>query len=130
MFGYPIVSLGSEVDEHPGMQLIAQNLNSGAACLDCWMAEGCIRDNKRGLLYAFLEGFSVDNMNKAQLFNQVKVLNSKLTEARALIAEMESSLLEIDQLRQENRRLKLRLETQLFVFAKSGRSHELPPPSP
>lgn len=129
VFGYSAVSIGSEIDEHPGMSLIVQNLNSrdSSSLLECWMAEGNVKDNKRGLLYQYLDGFAIESMNKAQLFNHVKTLNSMLAEAKAKISELESFELELEHLRQENRRLKLKLETQLFVFAKAGRLHELQP---
>ena len=84
------------------------------------MAEGNVKNDKRGLLFQYLDGFVIESMNKAQISNHVKTLNSMLAEAKAKISELESFELELEHLRQESRRLKLKLETQLFVFAKAG----------
>lgn len=130
VFGYSSISLGSEIDDHPGNLLIIEALNSDSSALDCWLAVGDVRSNNKGLLYDHLKGMSLEKMTKGQMMNFVKSQDKELVEARARISELERSSIELEQLRDENRRLKIRLETQLFVFAKSGRSREILPPSP
>ena len=127
VFGYPAVSLGPEIDEHPGMLLIVEHLNKSSPLLDCWLVKGTVKDNKQGLLYAHLTGFDVDTMNKTQLLNYVKVLGRKLAEANAKASEVDTMSIELEQLLHENRRLNRKLETQRCVFIKAGRESELLP---
>ena len=128
VFGYSAISLGAQIDEHPGMSLIISAL--GSSSLDCWLAEGSIVQHTRGLLHDFLSGMSLESMTKGQMMHHVKTLKKELVDAKAQILELESVSIQNEELRSENRRLKIRLETQLFIFAKAGRSHEVLPPSP
>ena len=130
VFGYNAVSLGPELDEHPGMRLIADSVKLETALLECWMERGDLRSNRRGLLYNYLPGVPVDSMTRGQLLRRVKELSGQVDEAKATITDMESAMLETDQLRNETRRLKRRLEIYERVFCRAGRESEIPPPSP
>ena len=130
VFGYNAVSMGSEIDEHPGMLLIADHVRRETKALECWTSSGDVRQHRRGLLYFCLPGFSVDEMNKVQLLNHIRELNQKAEADRMAIAEMQSAVLENETLRNENARLQRRLEVQVRVFCRAGRADEVPPPSP
>ena len=127
IFGYQVVSMGKEIDEHPGMQLIVEGLNNRSPALDCWIEDGDIRNYKRGLLYKHILDLPAESMPKTVLIKRFKGLDGKLKEYVDRVQQMES---EIEQLRQENRRLKNRIETQEFVFIRAGRSNLLLPSTP
>lgn len=130
VFGYLAVSMGDDIDEHPGMALIVDALNSGSQALECWLAEGTVRENPRSLLFDYLAGIPLELMSRPQLLNHVKRQESKIAEYKAQIEEMTAITIQVEQLQLANTRLNLRLQTQLRIFARAGRSHELPPPSP
>ena len=130
IFGYSEVSMGCEIDEHPGMALIVRAFNENSPDLDCWMEEGNPRSNPKGLLYDHINNLPEETMTRAQLLNRVKSLKGELSECKMNIAELESTALQMEPLRRENSRLKVRLETQLRIFTRAGRLNELPPPSP
>ena len=130
VFGYPYVSLGNEIDEHPGMKMIIENVKKNANALECWTSDGDIRKYKRGLLYPYLPGFDVQDMTKAQLVNHVKELNEKIRDDETRLATLETLPVENDELRRENKRLKRRMEIQEMLFIQGGRASELLPPSP
>ena len=119
--------MGKEIDEHPGMQLIVEGLNNRSPALDCWIEDGDIRNYKRGLLYKHILDLPAESMPKTVLIKRFKGLDGKLKEYVDRVQQMES---EIEQLRQENRRLKNRIETQEFVFIRAGRSNLLLPSTP
>ena len=127
IFGYNVVSMGNEINEHPGMQLIVECLNSNSPSLDCWVGGKDMKHYKRGLLYHHIIDLPVESMPRFLLVKRFKSLDNELKEYSAKNREMESN---IEQLERENRRLKTRLEAQEFAFVRSGRSHLLLPPTP
>ena len=130
VFGYNAVSMGEEIDEHPGMRMIVDGLKKESDALVSWTASGSIQDNKRGLLFNYLPGIELKDMTKMQLLNQVKEMSEAMQEAKTKITEMESAVLENEQLRAENRRLKRRVDLQEHIFITAGRASQLLPPSP
>lgn len=130
VFGYLAVSIGSEIDDHPGMLLIADHARRGTELLECWTSNGDIRSHRRGLLYFCLPGFAVDKMNRTQLINHIRELTQKMEADRMTIVEMQSAVLESEALRDQVARLQRRLEVQVRVFCRAGRADEVPPPSP
>ena len=130
VFGYEAVSLGEEIDSHPGMHLIIDSLKRGSDALDIWTAGWDIRKNKHGLLYYHLPGFNIEEMTRVQLLNHMKQLNRTLEEKSTKIVELETTAIQNEELKAENRRLKRRLDIQEHVFISSGRASELLPPSP
>ena len=126
VFGYETVSMSSEIDDHPGMKLIIESVNSGSPSLDCWTADGDVRKNRRGLLYHHLVGISEESMSKSMLVKHARDLKKKNEEMSAKLAATES---ENEQVRDENKRLKTKVETLEFVFITSGREHLLRPPA-
>ena len=74
VFGYNGVSVGAEIDNHPGMMLMIESLKKGSPTLDCWAARGDIRKNGRGLLFNYLPGISFKDMTRLQLRNYVAEL--------------------------------------------------------
>lgn len=130
VFGYEAVSIGDEIDDHPGMAMIIECAKKNTDVLETWVTEGNIRTYKRGLLYYHLTGFEVQDMTRKQLLNHVKELKSTLEESKAKIVELESSATELDELRRLVKRYKRRLDIQEHVFIYGGRAQELLPPSP
>ena len=130
VFGYNYVSMGEEIDDHPGMKMIIENVKKNADILECWTSDGDIRNNKRGLLYLHLPGFDIHDMTRAQLVNHVKELNEKIRDNETRLATLETLTVENDELRRENERLKRRMEIQERLFIQGGRESELLPPSP
>ena len=127
VFGYNAISIGDEIDEHPGMLLIANELNKASPTLQYWMANGDIKENKHGLLYPYLTCVDLPKMTKAQMLNYVRNLKSELAESKHMNTQAESLSIQIEELQRENRILKMRLETQRYIFTKAGRSQELQP---
>ena len=130
VFGYNGVSIGSEIDDHPGMMLIADNMKRETQSLECWIESGDSRQYRRGLLYYCLPGFEVKEMSRLQLLNHIKELNAKIDEDRATIAAMELAVLETEQLRNLVERQQRRIGVYERMFARRGREDEILPPSP
>lgn len=127
VFGYDAISMGEEIDEHPGMRMIIEGLKKESSTLVSWTAGGSIRDNKRGLLYNYMPGIDFKDMTRMQLLNQVKEMSGMVEEAKIKFAEMEGALIENEQLRVENRRLKRKVDLQEHIFITAGRASELLP---
>ena len=127
VFGYDSISIGNEIDSHPGMMLIIENANKTESPLECWMAEGTLKENRHGLLFSHLDEFDIEKMSKTQLVKHAKQLKRKLDEFKL---QTENLSAENQRAASEIRRLKLRLDTQKYVFTKAGRAHQLLPPSP
>ena len=130
VFGYNGVSLGSEIDDHPGMMLIADNIKRETQSLECWIEGGDIRKYRRGLLHYCLPGFEVKDMSRLQLLNHIKELDARINESRSTIAGMESAVLETEQLRNLVERQQRRIGVYERMFSRRGREDELLPPSP
>ena len=119
VFGYHAISIGDEIDEHPGMSLIAGELNKTPTSLQSWMAFGTIKENKRGLLFPYLTDIQMEKMTRAQLVNYTQGLKSEVSEVKTKMVEMESHLLRLER---ENRGLKMRIETQRYMLEKARQS--------
>ena len=130
VFGYPAISMGFEIDEHPGMALIAHAMNTDSPDLSCWMAEGNAKSNPKGLLFDHLSGLPDEAMTRAQLLNRVRLLKGDLSECKFKIAELELVALQNDSLQNRIRSLERRLEQQIRIFTREGRASELLPTSP
>lgn len=130
VFGYSVVSVGEEIKEHPGMAMIIEAIRKEAETLQCWVLTNDVRTYKRGLLYHYLPGFDIQEMTKMQLVQHVMELKELLQESKAKIVELESSVVEIHELRRANKRFKRRLDIQERIFIQGGRASELLPPSP
>ena len=105
VFGYEAVSMGSEIDDHPGMKLIVEGLGSEA--LRCWTAAGDLRSNRRGLLYRHLPGVPLETMSKPMLVKRSKEADAKYEELSTRFNALEW---EAEHTKEENKRLKRRLE--------------------
>lgn len=117
VFGYDAVLMGSEIDQHPGMLLIIENIKRASSALECWMATGEPHTNKQGMLYIHLKDNQPEAMTKTQLLKQLRELKRSVEEKDR----------EIQMHSRENRQLKQRLEAQRFVFTRAGRANELLP---
>ena len=115
LFGYETVSMGNEVEKHPGHRLIVEHMNSKSDLLECWMLNGSLQTNTRGILHSFVLTIGENQMTRAQLLNHVDSLKRKLEEQQGRISELESYESEIFSLRKENRRLKHRLRFQTIM---------------
>ena len=130
IFGYDAVSVGQEVDEHPGMRLIEDHCRRESSCLECWTEIGNIRQHSRGLLFYCLPGVALEQMTRLQLMNHVKQLSANMEEYKATIAGMETAVLETEQLRNLVERQQRRIGVYERMFSRRGREDELLPPSP
>lgn len=59
------------VEEHPGFRRIVQLLNEAPSELRSWMAHGCVRTNRRGVLWKFIHSTDPTEKSRAQLLAQV-----------------------------------------------------------
>jgi len=130
VFEHDAVSSGEEIDYHPAFKLMIESMNAQNSSFEYWMAEGTLQTNKKGLLFKHLSSVSTKESTRAQLINQIETLEKQIEESKKRNAELELQELECQQLRAENKRLKIRCRTHEILFVKSGRADELLPPSP
>jgi hypothetical protein len=110
VFGYDAVSIGDEIDSHPGIRMIIEHLKKGSSELQIWTSSGDIRQHKHGLLFNHLPGLSTTEMTRAQLLTHVKELDEIINESKYRIVELESTAIQMQELRRENRQLKSTLK--------------------
>jgi hypothetical protein len=77
IFGFESVSCNSQtLDEslfaHPGFKIIVETMNKDISKLESWMRDGNITNNRKGLLWKFMNGTNPDQMTRSQLIQKVK----------------------------------------------------------
>ena len=89
VFGYEEISMGDEIDSHPGFKLMVEHMNAKSSFFECWMLNGSLEINVRGLLYRYISQNLVSSMSKSQLLTQFEALRreNEMLQGRASIAE-------------------------------------------
>ena len=112
VFGYESVSIGDEIDDHPGMKLMIESIES----LSCWTAVGDVRSYRRGLLYGHLNGVPLESMSKPMLVKRSREASTKYEE---LLTRFNALEWEAELVKEENKRLKARLAGTQWVSSRS-----------
>ena len=76
IFGFDFVASNNQATDeslfaHPGFKLMAEAINKDISVLETWMREGDIVNNRKGLLWKFLDDTPPGNMTRAQLVKRV-----------------------------------------------------------
>jgi hypothetical protein len=76
IFGFDIVASNNQANDeclfaHPGFKLMVEAINNDLTALESWMREGDVMNNRRGLLWKFIEDTPPRNMTRAQLVKRV-----------------------------------------------------------
>jgi len=77
IFGFDIVACNNQArDEslfaHPGFKLMVETVNKNISKLETWMRDGGIFNNRKGLLWKYIESTEPEKMTKSQLIKHVK----------------------------------------------------------
>jgi len=121
VFGYDGISMGDEIDSHPGFKLMVEHMNSKSHLFSYWMSNGSLETNARGLLYRYLPRSSTGTLSKSQLLSQNETLlrqyeimlqeNKMLQEKTAM---METLQIQAEELKRENEALRSEISSLRF----------------
>jgi len=132
VFGYEEISMGDEVDLHPGFKLMVEHMNAKSQFFESWMRNGSLETNARGLLYRYLSPSSVGIFSKSQLLTQFEALrreNEMLRERTSTMETLEFQTREqkneIEALRSENASLQFQLSL-MEIAARPRRKRQEP----
>ena len=132
VFGYEEISMGDEIDSHPGFKLMVEHMNAKSSFFECWMLNGSLEINVRGLLYRYISQNLVSSMSKSQLLTQFEALRreaealrreNEMLQGRASIAE--TLEIENETLRSENASLQFQLNL-MEIAARPRRKRQEP----
>jgi len=116
MPGVQEISIGREIDQHPGFKTMVEHMNKESPLFEYWMLNGSLHTNIRGLLHKHLSPISSDRLTYSQLVQQNENLRHELQILREKETEREKMELEIEELRSEVRRLLLRTRVQEAIL--------------
>jgi len=84
IFGYEAIASSSDIDEHPGYNLIRKGMYEGKR-IHYWLARGSIRTNRKGLLFRYVSKRSTSQMTKHQLQNLIAAMKRERQESRKVL---------------------------------------------
>lgn len=126
-FGYDCVTMGDEVKSHPGMALMIAEVKNENPNLEAWLANGTMREIRRGLLYTHLSGFTDSEMTRGQLIQEMKKLRQEHEDLKLKAAESELLSLQIQELREEGEILRKTLAAREQILTQAGMQNLIQP---
>jgi len=116
VFGYDEISIGDDIESHPGLKLMIEHIAAKSPLFQYWMRNGSLGTNARGILYKYLPRDLVEKVTRAQLAQEnetlkqeAETLKQELGSLRARVEELEAVELQVNELQSENRRLRSRV---------------------
>ena len=95
IFGYEcIVGNDSNLQDHPGIQLMIEHMNKKSGDFEYWMLKGDIYSNLRGILHKFMINDDRSKMTRSQLEFFLKQQESKYN---AKVNDLQQQLIESEQ---------------------------------
>ena len=74
----------TSIESHPGFKRLIETLNKNRGDLEWWMGSGDLINNKKGLLWKFIEDSDVETMTKSQLIKRAREWETFKVENKAL----------------------------------------------
>lgn len=137
IFGFEVLACNSKsknesIEQHPGFKIMVEMLNKEPGKLEVWMtADRDIRNNRKGLLWKYIEDTDAGSMTRAQLVHRVSEWSPMVKEYEAtkqqnalLIRRLENLEGHVSQLKTQNQALTSKLHEADKALREERKGHD------